>query len=53
MLAAKPSKIVTALFRFHLNLMNGPVLAYMFPETDTRIVSITIFTKLLFFKTNL
>ncbi|XP_018576135.1 transmembrane protein 164-like [Anoplophora glabripennis] len=38
LLAASPSKVVTAVFRFHLNLLNGPLLAYLFPETDTRIL---------------
>ncbi|XP_049822166.1 transmembrane protein 164 isoform X2 [Aethina tumida] len=38
LLAATPSKVVTALFRFHLNLLNGPLLAFLFPETDTRIL---------------
>ncbi|KAK0180044.1 hypothetical protein PV327_005727 [Microctonus hyperodae] len=36
LLAAKPSSLVTALFRIQLNFMNGPVLAYMFPETESR-----------------
>ncbi|XP_057324750.1 transmembrane protein 164 [Microplitis mediator] len=36
LLAAKPSPMVTALFRIQLNLMNGPVLAYVFPETESR-----------------
>ncbi|CAG9823491.1 unnamed protein product [Phaedon cochleariae] len=38
LLAVSPSKAVTAVFRFHLNLLNGPFLAFMFPETDTRIL---------------
>ncbi|KAH0564324.1 transmembrane protein 164 [Cotesia glomerata] len=36
LLAAKPSPMVTALFRIQMNLMNGPVLAYLFPETESR-----------------
>ncbi|CAG9863434.1 unnamed protein product [Phyllotreta striolata] len=43
LLASKPSKTVTALFRLQLNLMNGPVLAYMFPETDTRLLPLENF----------
>lgn len=39
LLAADPSPTVTAIFRIHLNLLNGPVLAYLFPETESRIVS--------------
>ncbi|KAG5890468.1 hypothetical protein JTB14_012758 [Gonioctena quinquepunctata] len=38
LLAASPSRTVTAVFRFHLNLLNGPFLAYLFPETDTRLL---------------
>ncbi|XP_044267359.1 transmembrane protein 164 [Tribolium madens] len=38
LLAASPSKTVTAVFRVHLNLLNGPLLAFLFPETDTRIL---------------
>lgn len=38
LLAAAPSKSLTAVFRFHLNLLNGPLLAFLFPETDSRIV---------------
>ncbi|RZB39998.1 TMEM164 domain containing protein, partial [Asbolus verrucosus] len=37
LLAASPSKVITAVFRVHLNLLNGPLLAFLFPETDTRI----------------
>lgn len=40
LLAAKPTKTLTAVFRFHLNLLNGPLLAFLFPETDSRIVSV-------------
>ncbi|KAF9822976.1 hypothetical protein SFRURICE_018150 [Spodoptera frugiperda] len=36
LLAAPPSKTVTALFRIHLNLLNGPLLAFLFPETASR-----------------
>ncbi|XP_015429610.1 PREDICTED: transmembrane protein 164 [Dufourea novaeangliae] len=36
LLAAAPSPTVTTLFRIHLNFMNGPVLAYLFPETESR-----------------
>lgn len=38
LLAAVPSKLTTAIFRIHMNLLNGPLLAFLFPETDTRIV---------------
>nr|CAH7744423.1 unnamed protein product [Callosobruchus chinensis] len=38
LLAASPSRAVTAVFRFHLNLLNGPLLAFLFPETDTRLL---------------
>ncbi|KAK9869642.1 hypothetical protein WA026_003389 [Henosepilachna vigintioctopunctata] len=37
LLAASPSKLTTTIFRFHMNLLNGPLLAFLFPETDTRI----------------
>ncbi|XP_017753925.1 PREDICTED: transmembrane protein 164 [Eufriesea mexicana] len=36
LLAADPSPTVTAIFRIHLNFLNGPVLAYLFPETESR-----------------
>ncbi|XP_046467637.1 transmembrane protein 164 isoform X1 [Neodiprion pinetum] len=36
LLAAEPSQTVTAIFRIHLNLLNGPLLAYLFPETASR-----------------
>ncbi|CAK9811950.1 Transmembrane protein 164 [Anthophora plagiata] len=36
LLAADPSPTVTALFRIQLNFLNGPVLAYVFPETESR-----------------
>ncbi|XP_012226257.1 transmembrane protein 164 [Linepithema humile] len=38
LLAADPSPTVNAIFRIHLNLLNGPVLAYLFPETESRII---------------
>ncbi|KAM3964678.1 transmembrane protein 164 [Aphomia sociella] len=38
LLAAPPSKTVTALFRIHLNLLNGPLLAFLFPETASRTI---------------
>ncbi|XP_077292440.1 transmembrane protein 164 [Arctopsyche grandis] len=38
LLAAPPSKLATALFRVHINLFNGPLLAFMFPETDSRLI---------------
>lgn len=40
LLAASPNSAVTAVFRIHLNYLNGPLLAFIFPETDSRIVSI-------------
>lgn len=36
LLAAKPSKWTTAAFRVHLNYLNGPLLAFLFPEHDSR-----------------
>ncbi|XP_076160094.1 transmembrane protein 164 [Ptiloglossa arizonensis] len=36
LLAADPSPTVTSIFRIHLNFMNGPLLAYLFPETESR-----------------
>lgn len=32
----KPKKSTTALFRIQMNYLNGPLLAFMFPETDSR-----------------
>lgn len=32
----KPKKSTTALFRLQMNYLNGPLLAFMFPETDSR-----------------
>lgn len=39
LLAADPSPTVTSIFRIHLNFMNGPLLAYLFPETESRKVN--------------
>ncbi|CAD7089140.1 unnamed protein product [Hermetia illucens] len=36
LLAAKPSKTTTALFRIQMNYLNGPLLAFLFPEVDSR-----------------
>ncbi|XP_076230962.1 transmembrane protein 164 isoform X2 [Calliopsis andreniformis] len=36
LLSANPSPLVTAIFRIHLNFLNGPLLAYLFPETESR-----------------
>lgn len=36
LLAAKPSKFTTTLFRIHINYLNGPLLAFLFPEHDSR-----------------
>lgn len=36
LLVAKPSKLTTAMFRIHLNFLNGPLLAYLFPEIESR-----------------
>ncbi|CAG9768653.1 unnamed protein product [Ceutorhynchus assimilis] len=38
LLAAKPSKAVTTVFRIHLNYLNGPLLAIVFYETETRLL---------------
>ncbi|GLV41515.1 uncharacterized protein CBL_06745 [Carabus blaptoides fortunei] len=38
LLAASPNSLVTAVFRIHLNFLNGPLLAFIFPETDSRIL---------------
>lgn len=38
LLAASPSRVVTAVFRLHLHLLNGPLLAFLFPETDSRVL---------------
>ncbi|KAL1512959.1 hypothetical protein ABEB36_002455 [Hypothenemus hampei] len=37
LLIAEPSKMVTKVFRIHLNYLNGPLLALVFYETDTRL----------------
>lgn len=36
LLASKPSKWTTTLFRIHVNYLNGPLLAFLFPEHDSR-----------------
>ncbi|XP_045109659.1 transmembrane protein 164-like isoform X2 [Portunus trituberculatus] len=36
LLAAPPSRFVTAVFRVHLNFLNGAVLALIFPVTNSR-----------------
>ncbi|XP_059622229.1 transmembrane protein 164 [Phlebotomus argentipes] len=36
LLAAKPSNFVTIMFRIQMNYLNGPLLAFLFPETDSR-----------------
>lgn len=36
LLAAKPNKWTTAIFRIHVNYLNGPLLAFLFPEHDSR-----------------
>lgn len=36
LLAARPSKFTIALFRIQMNYANGPFLAAMFPEVETR-----------------
>ncbi|XP_030385948.1 transmembrane protein 164 [Scaptodrosophila lebanonensis] len=36
LLAAKPSKVTTALFRIQMNNLNGPFLAFLFPEVEGR-----------------
>ena len=38
LLAAPPSSLVTKLFRVHINLLNGAILALLFPVTNTRLV---------------
>lgn len=40
LLIAKPSKFTTALFRIQLNFLNGPLLAYLFPEIESRRVAL-------------
>lgn len=53
LLTAKPSKAVTIVFRVHLNYLNGPLLALIFSETETRMVSANkiVFTQLTFIGT--
>ncbi|KAE8748639.1 hypothetical protein FOCC_FOCC004650 [Frankliniella occidentalis] len=36
LLAGQPSKMLTSAFRIHLNFLNGPILATVFPETLSR-----------------
>lgn len=36
LLAAKPSKTTIALFRIQMNNLNGPFLAFLFPEVECR-----------------
>lgn len=36
LLSAKPSKWTTTLFRIHINYLNGPLLAFLFPEHESR-----------------
>lgn len=36
LLASKPNQLTTILFRIHLNFLNGPTLAFLFPEHDSR-----------------
>ncbi|KPJ15134.1 Transmembrane protein 164 [Papilio machaon] len=38
LLTAPPSNTVTTIFRIHLNLLNGPLLAFIFPETASRTI---------------
>lgn len=40
LLIAKPSKFTTGLFRLQLNYLNGPLLAYLFPEIESRRVAL-------------
>ena len=42
LLAADPSPMVTAVFRVQMYYLNGPLLAYLFPETESRLVSIIL-----------
>ncbi|XP_040568905.1 transmembrane protein 164 [Lepeophtheirus salmonis] len=39
LLALPPSKITTGLYRIHLCLLHGPVMAILFPVTNTRFLS--------------
>ncbi|XP_034230561.1 transmembrane protein 164 isoform X2 [Thrips palmi] len=36
LLVGQPSKLLTSAFRIHLNFLNGPILATVFPETLSR-----------------
>lgn len=36
LLAAKPTKLTTTLFRIQMNNLNGPFLAFLFPEVECR-----------------
>ncbi|XP_046401879.1 transmembrane protein 164 [Ischnura elegans] len=38
LLAAEPSLKVTVMFRFHLYFLNGAILAFLFPNTESRIL---------------
>ncbi|XP_071454248.1 transmembrane protein 164 [Hetaerina americana] len=38
LLAAEPSEKVTVIFRFHLYFLNGAILAFLFPNTESRIL---------------
>lgn len=44
LLAAKPSKWTTTLFRIHINFLNGPLLAFLFPEHDSRKITFELST---------
>lgn len=44
LLAAKPSKWTTTLFRIHVNYLNGPLLAFLFPEHDSRRITFELST---------
>lgn len=39
LLAASPSRFTTAIFRIHINFLNGALLALLFPVTNTLFVS--------------
>ncbi|KAJ6632977.1 Transmembrane protein, partial [Pseudolycoriella hygida] len=38
LLSARPCKSTTALFRIHLNYLNGPLLAFLLPEIESRTI---------------
>ncbi|XP_055372522.1 transmembrane protein 164 [Condylostylus longicornis] len=44
LLAAKPTRTTTALFRIQNNYLNGPLLAFVFPEHDSRTLPLEQFT---------